>query len=211
MLRNTRESWGGVAKTLHWGAAALVFAMLGLGLTMVHGDLGAGAKFEAYQLHKSTGFLVLTVMLVRGLWRIANPPPAPPAGTRPWERRLARALHRGFYVLILSMIASGWLMISASPLPLPAHLPGGFVVPNLTGPNALLEARTKFVHEVVSKLLIAAIGATMIISSAAKPPPPRLSSREPPKPPKIMAQRPMVAIHVIAPASVAAIEVIRMS
>ena len=101
MLRNTRESWGGVAKTLHWSAAALVFAMLGLGLTMVHGDLGAGAKFEAYQLHKSTGFLVLAVMLVRGLWRIANSPPAPLAGTRPGERRLALALHRGFYVLIL--------------------------------------------------------------------------------------------------------------
>ena len=41
MLRNTRESWGGVAKTLHWSAAAVVFAMLGLGLTMVHGELGA--------------------------------------------------------------------------------------------------------------------------------------------------------------------------
>jgi cytochrome b561 len=156
-LRNTRENWGGMAKTLHWGAAALIFAMLGLGLTMVHAGLGAGAKFEAYQLHKSTGFLVLAVMLVRGLWRVANPPPARPAGTRPWERRLAWALHRGFYALIAAMIASGWLMVSASPLPLPAHLPGGFVVPNLTGPNALLEARTKFVHEVVSKLLIAAI------------------------------------------------------
>jgi len=156
-LRNTRESWGGVAKTLHWSAAAVVFAMLGLGLTMVHGDLGAGAKFEAYQVHKTTGFLVLAVMWVRGLWRMANPPPAPPAGTRPWERRLALALHRGFYILIAAMIASGWVMVSASPLPLPAHLPGGFVVPNLTGPNALLEARTKFVHEVVSKLLIAAI------------------------------------------------------
>jgi Prokaryotic cytochrome b561 len=34
----------------------------------------------------------------------------------------------------------------------------GFVVPNLTGPNALLKARTKFIHKVVSKLLIAAIG-----------------------------------------------------
>jgi cytochrome b561 len=111
ILRNTRESWGGVAKTLHWSAAAVVFVMLGLGLTMVHGDLGAGAKFEAYQLHKSTGFLVLAVMLVRGLWRIANPPPAPPAGTRPWERRLARALHHVLYVLILSMIESGWLMV----------------------------------------------------------------------------------------------------
>jgi cytochrome b561 len=73
MMRNTRESWGGVAKALHWSAAAVVFAMLGLGLTMVHGDLDAGAKFEAYQLHKSTGFFVLAVMLVRGLWRIANP------------------------------------------------------------------------------------------------------------------------------------------
>jgi len=90
MLRNTRESWGGVAKTLHWSAAALIIAMLGVGLTMVHGDLGAGAKFEAYPLHKSTGFFVLAVMLVRGLWRIANSPPAPPAGTparmRCWRR-----------------------------------------------------------------------------------------------------------------------------
>ncbi len=157
-LRNTRESWGSVAKTLHWTAAACIFAMLGLGLTMVHGTLGAGAKFETYQLHKSTGFLVLAVMLARTLWRIANPPPAPIVGTSPWERRLALALHLGFYVLIGAMIASGWIMVSASPLPLPAHLPGGFVVPNLTGPNTLLEARSKFIHEAVSKLLIAAIG-----------------------------------------------------
>src|SRR5262249_22495836 len=47
---------------------------------------------------------------------------------------------------------------SAIVLENPARLPGGFAVPNLTGPNALLEARTKFVHEVVAKLLIAAIG-----------------------------------------------------
>jgi cytochrome b561 len=139
MLRNPRESWGGVAKTLHWSAAALVLAMLGLGLTMVHGDLGAGAKFEAYQLHKSTGFLVLAVIAGARPMAHRKSPPAPPAGTRPWERRLARALHRGFYVLIAAMIASGWLMVSASPLPLPAHLPGGFVVPNLTGPNAPLQ------------------------------------------------------------------------
>jgi cytochrome b561 len=83
MLRNTPESWGGVAKALHWSAAALVFAMLGLGLTMVHGALGAGAKFEAYQLHKSTGFFVLGVMLLRGLWRIANPRLRPRRGQDP--------------------------------------------------------------------------------------------------------------------------------
>ena len=40
----------------------------------------------------------------------------------------------------------------------PTHLPFGFTVPNLTSPNALIEARAKFTHEIVSKLLIAAIG-----------------------------------------------------
>jgi cytochrome b561 len=129
-LRNTPENWGAAAKVLHWVGAALIFAMLGLGLIMVHAGIASGPKFEAYQLHKSTGFLVLAVTLARGLWRTANSPPALPDGMRPWERRLARALHLGLYVLILAMIASGWPMVSASQLPIPIHLPLGFTVPN---------------------------------------------------------------------------------
>jgi cytochrome b561 len=156
-LRNTAESWGTVAKLLHWIGAALIVTMLCLGLIMVHAGIATGPKFDAYQLHKSTGFLVLAVMLARGLWRMTNSPPAPPDGMRPWERRLALALHLGLYVLILGMIASGWLMVSASPLPMPAHLPLGFTVPNLTGPNALIEARAKVTHEILSKLVIAAL------------------------------------------------------
>jgi len=156
-LRNTAARWGAVAKLLHWIGAALVLAMLGLGLVMVHASITSGPKFEAYQLHKSTGFLVLAVTLMRGLWRMANSLPALPDGMSPWERRLAQALHLGLYVLILGMIASGWLMVSASPLPMPTHLPLGLTVPNLTGPNALIEARAKFTHEVLSKLVIGAV------------------------------------------------------
>jgi cytochrome b561 len=156
-LRNTPESWGAVAKVLHWLGAALILAMLGLGLIMVHAGIASGQKFEAYQLHKSTGVLILVVTLARGLWRGANSPPALPDGMRPWERRLARTLHLGLYVLILAMIASGWLMVSASPLPIPIHLPLGFTLPNLTGPNAHIEARAKFTHEVLSKLVIGVI------------------------------------------------------
>jgi cytochrome b561 len=156
-LRNTAESWGAVAKLLHWAGAVLILSMLGLGLIMVHAGIASGPKFEAYQLHKSTGVLVLAVTLVRGLWRMTNPPPAPPDGVRPWEQRLACALHFGLYVLPLAMIASGWLMVSASPLPIPIHLPFGLAVPNLTGPDALIEARAKFTHEVLSKLIIGAV------------------------------------------------------
>ncbi|MGH6853712.1 MAG: cytochrome b, partial [Methylocella sp.] len=162
MLVNTAENWGGGAKILHWAAAALIFAMLGLGLTMVHAKMSSGAKFEAYQLHKATGFLVLAVTLARGVWRMASSPPAPPDRMRRWERLLARTLHLALYVLILAMIASGWLMVSGSPLPIPIHLPFGVTVPNLTGPNALLEARAKFTHEVLSKLLIAAIALHVV-------------------------------------------------
>jgi cytochrome b561 len=165
-LRNTAESWGAVAKSLHWAGAALILFMLGLGLVMVHAGLASGAKFEAYQLHKSTGFLVLTFTLARGLWRMTSSPPAPPVGMRPWERQLARALHLGLYVLILAMIASGWLMVSASPLPIPIHLPFGFTVPNLTGPNALIEAGAKFTHEVLSKLVIG--GVALHVAGALK-------------------------------------------
>jgi Prokaryotic cytochrome b561 len=66
-------------------------------------------------------------------------------------------LHLGLYVLILAMIASGWLMVSASPLPIPIHLPLGFTLPNLTGPNVHIEARAKFTHGVLSKLVIGVI------------------------------------------------------
>jgi len=149
MMRNLGGRWGYVAKALHWSAAALIITMLGLGLAMVHDGLGSGAKFETYQLHKEIGFFVLAVMLVRGLWRMANSSPAFPAAMRPWERQLARAFHLGFYILIAAMIASGLLMVSASPLPFPTHLPGGFIVPNLTGPNALLEARSKLIHNII--------------------------------------------------------------
>jgi cytochrome b561 len=148
-LRNTAEDWGAVAKLLHRAGAVLTLAMLGLGLVMVHAGLASAPKFEAYQLHKSTGFLILAVIVARGLWRMAISPPAPPNGMRPWERRLARALHLGLYVLILAMIASGWLMVSGSPLPIPTHLPFGFIMSNLTNPNALIEARAKFTRDII--------------------------------------------------------------
>jgi cytochrome b561 len=156
-LHDRPDSWGAVAKLLHWVAAVLILALLGLGLSMVHAQMSSGAKFGTYQLHKSTGFLVLAVTLMRGVWRAANFAPSPPEGMKLWEWLFARSLHLALYVFVLAMIASGWLMVSASPLPIPTRLPFGFAVPNLTGPNPLIEARAKFTHEVLSKLVIAAI------------------------------------------------------
>ena len=46
-LRNTAARWGAVAKLLHWIGAALVLAMLGLGLVMVHASITSGPKIRS--------------------------------------------------------------------------------------------------------------------------------------------------------------------
>jgi len=145
------------ARILHWFAAGLIFAMLGMGLVMVHSTMAPGLKFATYQLHKSTGFFVLAVTLVRILWRVAGLGPLPPMDVSRWEYRLSRAVQAGLYGIVLAMIASGWLMASTAALRVPILLPGGFTVPFLADPDASLEAQTKLAHGVLSKLLIAAI------------------------------------------------------
>ena len=63
-LKNTREEWGVVSKTLHWLVVALILAMAWLGLTM--GDLPNGPdKIATYALHKSIGLTILALVLLR--------------------------------------------------------------------------------------------------------------------------------------------------
>ena len=71
-LLNTTTSWGWPAKTLHWAVALLVAIMVAVGVSMVWLVSDLGRRFELYQLHKSLGVLVLTLMLVRLAWRRAK-------------------------------------------------------------------------------------------------------------------------------------------
>jgi cytochrome b561 len=117
-LRNSTAGWGLAARLLHWGMAGLVLFMSGLGLWMTNafapGDLAA---YHPYQTHKSWGFVVFTLALLRILWRLLDPVrPAPPAGQSGLERRAAGLAHLVLYLLLLALPISGWLMVSASPL-----------------------------------------------------------------------------------------------
>ena len=75
-LKNTREEWGVVSKTLHWLVVALILAMAWLGLTM--GDLPNGPdKIATYALHKSIGLTILALVLLRLGWRLYAGAPKP--------------------------------------------------------------------------------------------------------------------------------------
>jgi cytochrome b561 len=116
VLRNSDRSWGAPAKLLHWTVAALVLAQVALGWAAVSWRLSP-TKLDLFVWHKSTGMLILALMIVRLAWRLANPVPALPAGMPRWERRAAAASHAALYLLGFLAPISGWIVSSASGIP----------------------------------------------------------------------------------------------
>jgi cytochrome b561 len=152
LLRNTSERYGHVAIALHWAIALAILGLLVLGVIMVRLAPGSSLQFELYQWHKSVGITVLALSLLRLGWRLANPPPPLPGTLRPWERALARGTHLGFYVLMLALPFSGWMMVSASVWKIPTVLYGIVPLPHLPVLSTLedrkpVEDALKEVHE----------------------------------------------------------------
>lgn len=116
-LWNDRKSWGWPARLLHWAVAANILFLLGVGFYMTYLVDDLFERFAYTQTHKSWGFVVFALALVRIAWRLLNrASPAEPSGTKRWEAMAARISHGAFYTLMLMMPLSGWLMASASTL-----------------------------------------------------------------------------------------------
>ena len=64
MLANTAEAWGAPAKFFHWTVALLILVQIGLGFTAALWRLSP-LKLELFVWHKSTGMLILVLMLAR--------------------------------------------------------------------------------------------------------------------------------------------------
>ena len=147
-LRNSRESWGWPAMALHWVMAALILATWPIGFAMTRwfeDDLMQ--KFELYQLHKSLGFTILTLAVLRLLWRLVNTAPELPDSLAGWERRVAHATHWGLYALFILLPLTGWLMVSTSPIAVPTVVFGLVPVPHLAGPDEALFQTTLTAHQ----------------------------------------------------------------
>lgn len=143
-LKNSREHWGSISKTLHWLVLALVLAMAWLGLTM--GDLPSGPdKVATYALHKSIGITILALVVIRLLWRVFAGAPAPVTGTPPLQVRMATLTHWSLYALLLAMPISGWVVNSAAGFPLQWF--GLVDLPAITGTDQDLRGLAQDLHE----------------------------------------------------------------
>lgn len=116
-----------VSRYLHWAMAALIFYMVFLGWTLEDKD---GGLFSRYQMHKSVGFLILLLTFVRlGLRHVYK---APPEIEGPkWQMAAAKAVHIGFYVLMVALPLSGWALVSTAKVPVPTLWFGIIPIPHL--------------------------------------------------------------------------------
>ena len=158
-------------KVLHWTIAILVIAMLPAGMIFtdfdnkpaIEGIFGAGSFNVFYDLHKSTGFLILFLMVVRIALAFIQPKPPYEVPLTKAEKAGSGAVHGLLYVLLFALPILGWLGVSAFDAPLPVF--GLFDMPALVEKDREL-SRTMFEwHEIAAKiviaLLIAHIGAAL--------------------------------------------------
>jgi len=113
MLRNSSTTYGLITVLLHWSMALLIIGQFAMGLWMVTLDYYDAWYHEAPDLHKSLGLLVAFLWSIRVVWRCLERQPEAEANYTYWEHKLALAMHRLFYVLIVLMIVAGYLISTA--------------------------------------------------------------------------------------------------
>ncbi len=113
----TADQYGLPAILLHWSMAALIFGLFFLGEYMVDLDYYHPWYHKAPDLHRSLGMVTAVLLALRWIWRLSTPLPA--IEGRGWERRIAPWVHRLFYVLIATTVASGYLITTADGQPVP--------------------------------------------------------------------------------------------
>jgi cytochrome b561 len=142
-FRNTRNSYGSIAKAFHWLIAFMIIGMISVGVIMTE-MLPSPEKFQLYGYHKATGVIVFFLVLLRLLWRLINTNPALPKTLTPWHKRVAKLSPIALYALIIIMPISGFIMSDAGGHPISMF--GLFTLPDLIEKNADLSKAAQLVH-----------------------------------------------------------------
>jgi cytochrome b561 len=108
-LKNTAESYGSIAKWLHWGTAVL---FLGSYVSVYYRhwftEKETPENWIALQLHLSIGVTIAVVVVLRIIWRLNNRVPDPEPGTK-LEHLAAHIGHLALYAIMIIMPLTGYI------------------------------------------------------------------------------------------------------
>ena len=146
------STFSDTARWLHWLTAGLIV----LQYVLAGAADDAASDLQALALlaqHKSVGITVLALAVLRLIWRVKCGAPAWPSSMPRWQHLASSISHWAFYVLIMALPLSGWLLSSAA-----AYSVSWFnlvPLPDLVAPSEALEAQLETVHEGLAQALFA--------------------------------------------------------
>jgi len=160
-IKNDSMRYGAIAQLFHWLIVALIITQVTL--VKLADDLPLGvAKIAMLARHKSVGITILGLVLLRLIWRWANPVPAIPASTPGWQQRTAHITHVLLYVLLLITPVFGWFMSSARNFPVSWF--GIVTLPDFVQPN---QQAYDFFHQGHEVLAISLLVVALLHTAAA--------------------------------------------
>lgn len=140
-------------RAVHWLMAAMVLAMLFIGVFMVS---TTGPLYPVMlALHRPVGIAILLLVVVRLPLRLATGAPALPDDMSPWEKRIAKGSHILLYASMVAMPLIGWGMLSAGGYPV--QVTKAFTLPAILPHDLGLYALLRAAHMIVAVLFFALI------------------------------------------------------
>jgi cytochrome b561 len=143
------------AIALHWIIAILI--VTNVTLVSVSEDLPRAARAAYMDPHKAVGISILFLSAFRLFWRISHKPPPKPKRIAGWQTTLAKTVHWLFYVLIIAVPVTGWLMVGARENATPVDFFGLFSIGSPFPDSEMLSSLGHEGHEIFTKLLVALI------------------------------------------------------
>merc|ERR1711969_233522 len=166
-LANTETSYGTLARAFHWLIALGILIMVPLGwiahLAPMQDAEQIGLKSALFSAHKTLGVALFFLALLRIVWMIAQPKPAPLHPDRVAERLLADTVHWGLYAALVIVPLSGWVEHAATDGFAPILWPFGQDLPLV--PNSPELAETAAAVHFLAQWLLVGIVALHILGA----------------------------------------------
>ena len=138
------------SRVLHWLMAAMILAMLFIGVGMV-------ASLTDYHwlvdIHRPLGIAILALAALRLLNRLRRPAPPLPADMPVLLKFAAHASHVALYGLMFALPMVGWAMLSAAGYPIVLY--GPWTLPPILPHDAGLYAQLRLAHTLLAYALFA--------------------------------------------------------
>lgn len=142
-----------IAIALHWLIAVLIVA--NFALAWGSEDLAKETRGMMMGYHKSIGLSVLVLSFVRLFWRLSHKAPPYLPSVSALEAKAATATTWGFYILMIVIPITGWMMVSTGQYPLTYF--NIFAVPKLPIGKPLGDFGHES-HEVLAFVFLALLG-----------------------------------------------------